>query len=194
MLHSSAIHNNKPKLMKYFQLSQELKLAPSLGMYSPLIDYFSRQGDTEALTKWVKGLDPSRLVNDASGWHDRHCGDVIDMHRYPGPGSPAPEPARAAVLGEFGGLGLAIPDHIWTPKSWGYKGMASREALTKNYVDLWRRVHQLKEDAGLSAAVYTQWTDVEAECNGLLTYDRKVVKVDAEQARAAHRGMGTQVK
>jgi beta-galactosidase/beta-glucuronidase len=152
------------------------------------------QHDTAALTKWVKELDPSRLVNDASGWHDRRCGDIIDMHRYPGPGSPAPEPARAAVLGEFGGLGLAIPDHIWTPKSWGYKGMPSRQALTKNYVDLWRKVHQLKDESGLSAAVYTQWTDVEAECNGLLTYDRKVVKVDEEQAKAAHHGKVAQVK
>ena len=152
------------------------------------------QHDTAALTQWVKELDPSRLVNNASGWHDRHCGDIVDMHRYPGPGAPAPEPTRAAVLGEFGGLGLAIRDHVWTPKSWGYKGMASREALTRNYVDLWRKVHQLKEESGLSAAVYTQWTDVEAECNGLLTYDRKVVKVDAEQAAAAHRGKSTQTK
>jgi hypothetical protein len=128
------------------------------------------------------------LVSNASGWNDRHCGDIIDLHRSPGPGAPAPEPARAAVLGEFGGLGLGIPDHVWTPKNWCCKGTASREELTRKYVDLWRKVHQLKEESGLSAAVYTQWTDVEAECNGLLTYDRKVVKVEAEQAAAVHQG------
>src|SRR5262249_20674885 len=78
--------------------------------------------------------------------------------------------------------------HVWTEKSWGYRGMKSQEELTRNYVELWRKAWQLRDDPGLSAAVYTQWTDVEAECNGLLTYDRKVVKVDAEQATAAHRG------
>jgi hypothetical protein len=144
------------------------------------------QHDTSSMTQWVKEMDPTRLVSNASGWFDRRCGDIIDLHRYPGPGSPAPEPTRAAVLGEFGGLGLGIPEHVWTKKNWGYKGTASKEALTKSYVELWRKVHKLKEEAGLSAAVYTQWTDVEAECNGLYTYDRKVLKVDPEHARAAH--------
>jgi hypothetical protein len=147
------------------------------------------QHNTVALTKWVKEMDPNRLVSNASGWHDRHCGDIIDMHNYPGPGSPRPEPFRAAVLGEFGGLGLAIKGHLWTAKSWGYKGAPSREALTKAYVDLWRKVRQLRDQSGLSAAVYTQWTDVETECNGVLTYDRKVEKVDAKQAAAAHRDL-----
>jgi beta-galactosidase/beta-glucuronidase len=146
------------------------------------------QHDTVRLTDMVKKLDPTRLVNNASGWDDRRCGDVIDLHKYPGPGCPPPEPARAAVLGEFGGLGLPLAGHVWTEKSWGYKNMASKEELTRNYVELWRKVWQLKDDPGLSAAVYTQWTDVEAECNGLWTYDRKVLKVDAKQATDAHRG------
>jgi hypothetical protein len=146
------------------------------------------QHDTTRLTKLVKELDPSRLVSNASGWHDRRCGDVVDMHSYPGPHSPRPEPARAAVLGECGGLGLAVKGHLWTDKSWGYKGAASREALTRDYVQLWRKAWQLKDNPGLSAAVYTQWTDVETECNGLWTYDRKVLKVDEKQATAAHRG------
>ncbi|MBM3888380.1 MAG: glycoside hydrolase family 2 [Verrucomicrobia bacterium] len=146
------------------------------------------QHDTPRLTKWVKGLDPSRLVNNASGWHDIPAGDIVDMHKYPGPGSPPPEPARAAVLGEFGGLGLATPGHIWVQKTWGYRGMSDQRTLTKKYCDLWRQVWQLKDDPGLCAAVYTQTTDVETECNGLLTYDRKVVKVDLQQAADAARG------
>jgi hypothetical protein len=146
------------------------------------------QHDTVALTQWVKEVDPTRLVSNASGWHDRRCGDIIDLHAYPGPGSPRPEPARAAVLGEFGGLGLALPGHTWTKENWGYKGVTSKEELTRAYVDLWRKVWQLKDDPGLSAAVYTQWTDVETECNGLLTYDRKEVKVDAKQVTDVHRG------
>jgi beta-galactosidase/beta-glucuronidase len=146
------------------------------------------QHDTGQLTDWVKKMDPTRLASNASGWNDRHCGDIVDMHNYPGPGSPPPEPARAAVLGEFGGLGLPVKGHLWTDKSWGYRGMASKEELTRNYVELWRKVWQLKDNPGLSAAVYTQWTDVEAECNGLFTYDRKVLKVDMRQAVRAHLG------
>jgi hypothetical protein len=146
------------------------------------------QHDTVRLTKFAKDLDPTRLVSNASGWDDRNCGDILDMHKYPGPGSPKPEPTRAAVLGEFGGLGLAIPGHLWTEKTWGYKGAASQKDLTRDYVNLWRKAWQLKDDPGMSAAVYTQWTDVETECNGLLTYDRAIVKVDAKQAADAHRG------
>ena len=143
------------------------------------------QYDTERLTKWVKQLDPSRLVSNASGWTDRKVGDVLDMHSYPGPNSPAPEETRAAVLGEFGGLGLGLDGHRWVDKNWGYRGVADTRALTRKYLELWKNVQQLCEEKGLSAAVYTQITDVETECNGLLTYDRAVFKVDAEQSNAA---------
>ena len=143
------------------------------------------QYDTVRLTEWVKELDPTRLVNNASGWTDHPCGDVIDMHNYPGPGSPKPEESRAAVLGEFGGLGLHIPGHAWTEEGWGYRGVADRTALTRKYLDLWRKVVQLRDDPGLCAAVYTQTTDVENECNGLLTYDRQIVKPNLAQAAAA---------
>ncbi|MCY3024354.1 MAG: glycoside hydrolase family 2 [Planctomycetota bacterium] len=145
------------------------------------------QYDTERLTKWVKDFDPSRLVNNASGWTDKKCGDVIDMHAYPGPGSPKPEENRAAVLGEFGGLGLGVDGHTWTNKTWGYQGMASAKALTKRYVDLYRKVWQLKDNPGMCASVYTQITDVETECNGIYTYDRAVLKLDPETALSAHK-------
>ena len=143
------------------------------------------QYDTERLTKWVKQLDPSRLVSNASGWTDRKVGDILDMHSYPGPASPAPEETRAAVLGEFGGLGLGLDGHRWVDKSWGYRGMADTRELTRKYLELWKNVQKLRDEKGLSAAVYTQITDVETECNGLLTYDRAVFKIDAEQSRAA---------
>src|SRR5208283_5684106 len=94
------------------------------------------QYDTERLTKWVKEMDPSRLVNNASGWTDKKAGDVIDMHKYPGPESPKPEENRAAVLGEFGGLGLGVDGHTWAKKTWGYQGMSSQEDLTRSYVKL----------------------------------------------------------
>ncbi len=146
------------------------------------------QYDTERLTKWTKDRDPSRLVNNASGWTDKKVGDVIDMHNYPGPGSPKPEEIRAAVLGEFGGLGLPVEGHMWTQKHWGYQGMSSAKALTQRYLRLMQKVWALKQEPGLCAAIYTQITDVETEANGLLTYDRAVIKVDLEKVASANRG------
>jgi hypothetical protein len=146
------------------------------------------QYDTERLTGWVKKMDPSRLVDNATGWTDMKCGDVIDMHNYPGPGSPQPEANRAAVLGEFGGLGLGIDHHTWAQQTWGYQGMSDRAGLTRRYVNLLRKAWALEKKPGLSAVVYTQITDVETECNGLMTYDRAIVKPDIRKVAAANRG------
>jgi len=147
------------------------------------------QYDTPRLTQWVKGLDPSRLVNSTSGWHDQGVGDIIDAHNYPGPVAPKPESGRAAVLGEFGGLGLGIPGNSWVDAiAWGYRSTTGPGELTRKYLDLWRAVWRLKDESGLCAAVYTQLTDVETECNGLLTYDRRIEKVDVKRVAEAHRG------
>ncbi len=146
------------------------------------------QHDTERYTAAVKKLDPSRLVNNASGWTDKQVGDVHDIHSYPGPAAPEPEAERAGVLGEFGGLGLGVDGHTWTQKTWGYRGTTSSDDLTRSYVRLLRGVWGLCESHGLSAAVYTQITDVETECNGLLTYDRAVIKVNVDRVAAANQG------
>ncbi len=146
------------------------------------------QFDTARIVELTKQLDPSRLVDGASGWADRNCADVHDVHIYPGPGSPDPEPKRAAVLGEFGGLGLGVDNHTWAANHWGYQGTASQADLTDKYVGLLRRAWKFNEKPGLSAAVYTQTTDVETECNGLMTYDRAILKVDAAKVAAANRG------
>jgi beta-galactosidase/beta-glucuronidase len=139
------------------------------------------QYDVLRLTKWVKSLDGSRLVNSTSGWHDQSVGDVVDAHSYPGPVCPKQEADRAAVLGEFGGLGLRVAGHCWlTTNTWSYRSTSNSEELTQKYLDLWRKVWQLKSDSGLCAAVYTQLTDVETECNGLLTYDREIEKVNVK--------------
>lgn len=146
------------------------------------------QHDTERLTAWAKEFDPSRLISSASGWHDKGVGDVVDMHAYPGPGMPAVESNRAAVLGEFGGLGLPVPEHAWVEKTWSYRDMADSHQLTLGYVSLLEETWRLHRESGLSAAVYTQLTDVEGEINGLLSYDRAVLKVDRSRAAAANRG------
>jgi hypothetical protein len=148
-----------------------------------------KQADVAHFVEHVKKLDPSRLVDNASGWTDKGMGDVIDMHHYPDPQMPKPEENRAAVLGEFGGLGLPIQGHMWVSngKNWGYRGMDDRKQLTDSYVQMLNRAWELK-DKGLSACVYTQTTDVETESNGLMTYDREVVKVNGDRAAAAARG------
>jgi hypothetical protein len=145
------------------------------------------QYDTQPLTEWLKQRDPTRLVDDASGWTDMSAGDLMDMHNYPGPDSPAPEPGRAAVLGEFGGLGLVLPGHTWSRNFWGYVMLTNAADLTTHYAQMLSQVWQLHNLHGLSAAIYTQTADVETECNGLQTYDRAVTKIAPDALRAANR-------
>jgi hypothetical protein len=161
---------------------------PCIVMWVPFNEGWG-QYDTARIVEAVKKQDPSRLVDCASGWNDvEGAGDVHDIHAYPGPGSPEPEEKRAAVLGEFGGLGLGLEGHTWEKKTWGYRGVKDGADLTRKYEQLLRRVYELKAKPGLSAAVYTQTTDVETEANGLMTYDRAVTKVDVERVAAANKG------
>ena len=155
---------------------------PSIVMWVPFNEGWG-QHDTEAYVEWLEEADPTRLVNNASGWTDTRTGSVLDIHRYPGPGSPPPEtvsPAhpRAAVLGEFGGLGLPLAGHTWVEEdNWGYRSYETLEALNEAYANLLLQLRPLIGE-GLAAAVYTQTTDVEIEVNGIMTYDREVVKLD----------------
>jgi Glycosyl hydrolases family 2, sugar binding domain/Glycosyl hydrolases family 2, TIM barrel domain/Glycosyl hydrolases family 2 len=147
------------------------------------------QFDTKRVADWTKQYDPTRLVNAASGWADRAgVGDLHDFHSYPRPSAPPLEANRAGVLGEFGGLSLGVDGHMWTSKIWGYAGTASSAELTRKYERLLREGWDFKDPKGLNALVYTQLTDVETEANGLLTYDRAVIKVDLERASAVNRG------
>ena len=139
--------------------------------------------------EWVRSLDPTRLVDATSGWTDRGVGDVIDVHSYPGPAAPPNQPDRAAVLGEFGGLGLPVRGHTWQEeKNWGYRSFTTPEELTEAYLALIEKLKPLIT-GGVSAAVYTQTTDVEVEVNGLLTYDRAVIKMDKDKVSQANRSV-----
>lgn len=159
---------------------------PSIVMWVPFNEGWG-QFDTARLAEFTRQLDPTRLVNSASGWTDRRVGDVHDIHRYPGPDMPPLESARAAVLGEFGGLGLPLEGHTWQARdNWGYRSFTNREALTAAYEQLIQRLRPLI-GKGLSAAVYTQTTDVEIEVNGLMTYDRAVIKLDPQKTAALHK-------
>lgn len=157
---------------------------PSIVMWVPFNEGWG-QYDTERITAFVQRKDPTRLVNNASGWTDKGVGSVSDIHVYPGPGVPDLDDKRAAVLGEFGGLGLPVAGHTWTDKgNWGYVKYNSSKEVTDAYVDLLTKVRSLIP-AGLCAAIYTQTTDVEIETNGWLTYDRKVFKIDQKRAKDA---------
>ena len=159
---------------------------PSIVMWVPFNEGWG-QHDTPRYVDWIKKHDPTRLVNNASGWTDTRTGDVADMHNYPGPGMPPTEANRAAVLGEFGGLGLPLENHVWVDKNnWGYRSFKNRDELTIAYQELISRLRGLAVK-GLSAAVYTQTTDCEVEVNGLLTYDRGVIKVPVEAIALAQK-------
>lgn len=184
--------NQSPESKKQFEgelleLIEEHRNHPSIIMWVVFNEGWG-QHDTERYVELVRKADPTRLINNASGWTDKDVGDVHDIHRYPGPGAPEPEENRAGVLGEYGGLGLPVRGHLWTSESWGYRAMSSPDELNTRYVALMRGVWNLVETQGLAAAVYTQTTDVETECNGLMTYDRAVIKVDEELIRDANQG------
>ena len=134
--------------------------------------------------------DPSRLVNSASGGNFYPVGHIIDLHNYPDPAMPRPDlfgEQQALVLGEFGGLGLPVDNHVWQQKdNWGYQSFKTKAELLKRYNLLIDKIPDLIT-AGLSAAVYTQTTDVEIEVNGLMTYDRKVMKIPAAELFEIHK-------
>ncbi len=156
---------------------------PCIGMWIPFNEAWG-QFKTPEITAWTKQYDPSRLVNPASGGNFYTCGDVLDLHNYPGPALYLYDAQRANVLGEYGGIGLALKDHLWTPdKNWGYIKFKNSEEVTEQYEkyakDLLRMVPK-----GFTGAVYTQTTDVESEVNGFYTYDRKVLKMIPERIHA----------
>ncbi|MFD7290658.1 PA14 domain-containing protein [Streptomyces sp. NPDC059863] len=146
------------------------------------------QYDQARIADQAKAWDPSRLVNNMSGVNccgavDGGNGDIADAHGYPTPQLPAPDGKRALVSGEYGGLGLAVPGHAW-PVQHTYVGV-DQAAYTDAYLAQLGNVRKLACQ-GSNGAVYTQITDVEGELNGLLTYDRKVMKPDVERLKAAH--------
>ena len=142
------------------------------------------QFKTEEITEWTKQYDPSRLVNPASGGNFYHTGDILDLHNYPAPDMYLYDGSRVNVLGEYGGIGLALEGHLWfADRNWGYVQFKSSEEVTAEYLKYADQLLELVK-RGFSAAVYTQTTDCEGEVNGLLTYDRKVVKMNEAQVRA----------
>jgi beta-galactosidase/beta-glucuronidase len=159
---------------------------PSIVTWVPFNEGWG-QFQTAKIAGLVKQLDPTRLVDATTGWADRGVGDMHDMHKYPGPSMFPAKGNRASVLGEFGGQALVVKGHLWltdfskAPNH--YKTSQSESALHEKYEAMADSLVVLKKE-GLAAAVYTQTTDVEVEVNGIMTYDRKVMKFDEAHFRA----------
>ncbi|MDO5554476.1 MAG: glycoside hydrolase family 2 TIM barrel-domain containing protein [Planctomycetia bacterium] len=159
---------------------EHLKVYPSIIMWVPFNEGWG-QFDTCRILALTKELDPTRLVDGPSGWCDRGCGDTHDMHNYPDPKMFPAEENRATVLGEYGGIGFPIEGHLWRKDgNWGYITLKDTDEVAARYCEMNAKLATLIQE-GLSAAVYTQTTDVENEVNGLMTYDRAVIKADPQK-------------
>lgn len=155
---------------------------PSIGVWVPFNESWG-QFKTPEIVEWTKSYDPSRLVNPASGGNHYPVGDILDIHNYPDPDMYFYDASRVNVLGEYGGIGRKIEGHTWVPsQGWGYVEYDTEEKVTDTYVEYANKLLNLIS-RGFSAAVYTQTTDCEVELNGLMTYDREVVKMNEERIR-----------
>lgn len=168
------------------ELIEDFYNHPSIVMWVPFNERWG-QFDTAEIVAMIRELDPTRLVNSASGGNFFGVGDILDVHSYPDPKMPPADPHMAVVCGEFGGLGLPVEGHTWLDKgNWGYRTFKTPEALMEAYLSKLDMLPPLIEQ-GLAAAIYTQITDVEIEVNGLLTYDRAVIKMNPETVAKAGR-------
>lgn len=155
---------------------------PSIGIWVPFNEAWG-QFKTKEIAEWTKEYDPTRLVNPASGGNHYTLGDILDLHNYPNPKMYLYDAQRANVLGEYGGIGRVIKGHLWEPdRNWGYVQFESEKEVTDEYLKYAEELKKLVRQ-GFSAAIYTQTTDVEIEINGLMTYDREIVKVDEAKVR-----------
>ncbi len=162
--------------------------SPSIVVWVPFNEAWG-QFKTKEIVEWTMAYDRSRIVNPASGGNFSTTGHIMDLHNYPAPCMPDPSlygAKQIIVLGEYGGLGLPLEGHTWQSKdNWGYQSFKTKEELFDKYNSFIDQLPKLI-DEGLSAAVYTQTTDVEIETNGLLTYDRAVIKMPETKLKEIH--------
>lgn len=170
---------------EWAEIMKDLHNFPSIVVWVPFNEAWG-QFKTSEIVEWTAKQDPSRLINGASGGNFTTTGHIMDLHNYPEPAMPDPKiygAKQAIVLGEYGGLGLPLEGHTWQSKNnWGYQTFKNKDELYQRYAGFIDRIPALIR-GGLSAAIYTQTTDVEIETNGLMTYDRQVMKIPAEQLK-----------
>ncbi|WP_246114419.1 sulfatase-like hydrolase/transferase [Rubripirellula tenax] len=180
-------------MLELERMIDALENHPSIVSWVPFNERWG-QHQTVEVGKWMVDRDPSRVINVASGGNFWPVGDVVDEHRYPHPGFPF-ELGQGGrfddyikVIGEFGGHGFPVKDHLWDAnrRNWGYGDIPKTETEYKDrYATSIDMLNQLRGQ-GIAAGVYTQTTDVEGEINGLMTYDRKVIKIPAKELATLH--------
>ncbi len=168
---------------EWSEIIAQVKKFPCVVMWVPFNEAWS-QFDTKAVVDFTRALDPTRLINMSSGGNwEPDCGDIMDNHHYPYPAMYLWETKMANVVGEFGGIGLPLEGHLWQPdRNWGYVQYKNGDEVIKEYERFAEHLILLVKQ-GVCGAVYTQTTDVEGEVNGLMTYDRKVAKLDEKKLR-----------
>lgn len=141
------------------------------------------QFDAQEAVKLIRRLDPNRLIDEASGWFDQGGGDMYSIHNYFRKLRVRPKKNRVVALTEYGGYFYQEPEHSFCDKVYGYRKYASSAELTEGISKLWEKELIPNIPKGLSASVYTQVSDIEEELNGLMTYDREIMKVDPARMR-----------
>ncbi len=174
---------------EWLEIMENLHNHPSIVVWVPFNEAWG-QYDTQNIATLTKDTDPSRLVNAASGGNYFFgAGDILDVHNYPEPRIYLLSDDQANVIGEYGGIGYPVKDHLWqSDRNWGYIEFKTPAELTDKYIEYIDILDNLANIA-YTGGVYTQTTDVEGEVNGLLTYDRKVTKVDKDRVRKANRNL-----
>ena len=174
---------------EWTEIINQVKKFQCIAVWVPFNEAWS-QFDTKDVVAYTKKLDPTRLVNQSSGGNwEEGVGDILDNHHYPYPAFRMWDKNMINVLGEYGGIGLPIEGHLWqADKNWGYVQYKNGDEVLAEYTGFAEQLKQLIKQ-GCSAAVYTQTTDVEIEVNGLMTYDRKVIKMDEKKLRAVNEGI-----
>ena len=159
---------------------------PCIGVWTPFNESWG-QFHAIRIAEWVKTLDPTRLVDHASGWFDQGGGDFQSRHVYVKPLSARIPDDRILAVTEFGGYTMQVPEHVYTDRErFGYGHYQDAESLTAAYLNLLEQQVKPLIPKGLCAAIYTQTSDIETEINGFLSYDRKVEKMDSQILREAH--------
>lgn len=161
---------------------------PSIAMWIPFNEGWG-QFDAKKATDCIKRIDTTRLINEACGWFDQGGGDVYSIHNYLKKLQIRPQKDRVVALTEFGGYAYPVSEHLFANKEFGYKTYKTSEELTTAYKKLWETQIFPNISSGLSATIYTQTTDIEEEINGLMTYDREVVKMDSEVVKRINQSL-----
>lgn len=159
---------------------------PCIALWTPFNEGWG-QFDAAKATALIRKLDDTRLVNEACGWFDQGGGDVYSIHNYLRALKLKSQPDRVVALTEFGGYACPTPGHMACEKEFGYKGYQNKQQLTEAYRVLWQRDVLPWIEKGLSAAIYTQTSDIEEEINGFFTYDREAEKLETAVVQEVNR-------